>query len=220
MTDATFDGDNLIITFASSDATGVQTISVQEDLYSPWKEWFLSATNSKFPLAFRTIGGDPLTATLDAGDYYFIRNDNGWRIKPAEQQNQSISLTGNLAPEDASLPIVTQTSGNYTVLVLGIQPITQQSSIGQPKQNTALNDFVFTMVQSGDHITPATGLTVTAERSIDGAAFAATTNSPTEMTNGYYSIDLSADDMNGRVIALKFTAAGADQREVVIVTSV
>jgi hypothetical protein len=219
MADATFDGANLLITLASGDATGVSTIDAEQDIYSPWKEYFKTSDNSKFPLAFRTVGGDTLTASLDAGSYFFLQNDLGWRIKPAEQQGQTINITGNLVAEDSTLPMVVPTSAANTVLILGLQPITQQTNIGQPKQNTALNDFVFTMVLSSDHVTPATGLTVTAERSIDGAAFAATTNSPTEISNGYYSIDLSAADMNGRVISLKFTAATADQREIVMVTS-
>lgn len=86
------------------------------------------------------------------------------------------------------------------------------------KKNTAVSNFPFYMVQSTDHNTPATGLTVTAERSIDGGAFAACTNSPTELANGNYKINLSASDTNGTVIILKFTATGADPRIMYIIT--
>ena len=86
------------------------------------------------------------------------------------------------------------------------------------KKNVALNNFTFLMRQSSDHITPATGLTITATRSIDGAAFAACANAVSEVSNGVYKINLAAADMNGTVITLKFTATGADQRTITIVT--
>lgn len=86
------------------------------------------------------------------------------------------------------------------------------------KKNTALNAFEFLMRQSADHISPATGLTITAERSIDGAAFAACANAVTEVGNGIYKIDLAAADLNGTVITLKFTAVNADTRYITIIT--
>lgn len=87
------------------------------------------------------------------------------------------------------------------------------------KKNTALAAFAFLMVDSADHITPKTGLTVAVQRSIDGAAFGNATNTPaTELANGVYTISLSAADLNGNVITLKMTATGADQRIIVIAT--
>ncbi len=66
------------------------------------------------------------------------------------------------------------------------------------------------MASDSDHRTGATGLTVTATRSIDGGAFGACTNSPTEIGSGFYKINLSASDMNGTEVILVFTASGAD----------
>jgi hypothetical protein len=57
---------------------------------------------------------------------------------------------------------------------------------------------------------PAPSLTVTATRSIDGAAFGACANSASEIGNGWYKINLAAADLNGAVIILRFTATGAD----------
>lgn len=88
-------------------------------------------------------------------------------------------------------------------------------------KNTALSNFSFFMVQNSDHVTGATGLTFAAansQRSIDGAAFANTTNVPTELANGIYKVDLSAADMNGDVIVLKFTGTAADDRFITIHT--
>jgi hypothetical protein len=80
------------------------------------------------------------------------------------------------------------------------------------RKNTSLSGFTFTMVDSTDHITGKTGLTVTATRSLDGAAFAACANSVTEISNGAYVIDLAAADLNANTVMLKFSATGADTR--------
>jgi hypothetical protein len=85
-------------------------------------------------------------------------------------------------------------------------------------KNTALSGFTFLMVEDGDHVTPATGLTVTATRSLDGAAFGACANAVSEISNGFYKIDLAAGDLNGNCVALKFSATGADQRSMTLVT--
>ncbi len=87
------------------------------------------------------------------------------------------------------------------------------------KKNTALAGFEFLLIQSADHISPITGATVTATRSIDGAAFGACSNSVTEVSNGIYKINLSAGDLNGDTITLQFTAASADARFITILTT-
>lgn len=86
------------------------------------------------------------------------------------------------------------------------------------KKNTALNNFSFFMVDSTDHITGKTGLTITAERSIDGAAYTAAANSTTEIGVGTYKINLATTDLNGDVITLKLSASGADTRIITIIT--
>ena len=85
------------------------------------------------------------------------------------------------------------------------------------KKNTALSNFMFVMTDSTNH-NPATGLTVTATRSIDGAAFASCANSVSEVTSGWYKINLAAADLNGTTIALRFAATGADDRDISILT--
>jgi hypothetical protein len=85
-------------------------------------------------------------------------------------------------------------------------------------KNTALANFMFKMVDATDHVTAETGLTVTATRSLDGAAFGACANSVSEVASGWYKIDLAAGDLNGNVVVLRFTATGADTAEFLIVT--
>lgn len=114
-----FDGPNLLITLDS----GVTQVDVS-DIYSAWKQWMLAGDNSKYLPAFRTVGGDPLSSIINAGAYYFLRNDYGWRVKPPEE-DITIYLTGNLAVQDTLLPAFIPTIGAYTAAVLGLQPVTQ-----------------------------------------------------------------------------------------------
>lgn len=85
------------------------------------------------------------------------------------------------------------------------------------KKNTALSAFMFVMTDSTNHV-PTTGLTVTATRSIDGAAFGSCANAVSEVASGVYKIDLAAADLNGTNIMLRFTATGADDILVSITT--
>lgn len=86
-----------------------------------------------------------------------------------------------------------------------------------PKKNTAIANFEFKMTDSTTHA-EKTGLAVTATRSIDGGAYAACANAVSELANGTYKINLAASDLNGLVIALRFTAAAADVTNIIFVT--
>lgn len=85
------------------------------------------------------------------------------------------------------------------------------------KRNTALPDFEFLMTDAVTH-NPVTGKAVTVTRSINNGAFAAgTLSAVTEISNGIYSVDFAAGDLNGIVITLRATAAGCDDLFVTIV---
>lgn len=86
------------------------------------------------------------------------------------------------------------------------------------RKNQALNAFEFLMVLSSDHVTPATGKTVTAQRSLDGAAFAACANAVTEVGNGIYAINLAAGDLNANFVTLRFSATSCDDSFIFIAT--
>ncbi len=90
---------------------------------------------------------------------------------------------------------------------------------GSIRKNTTLANFTFLMVDATDGLTAETGLVVTAQRSIDGAVFGACANVVAELANGIYKIDLAATDLNGDVITLRFSAAGALDRFVTIKTA-
>lgn len=87
---------------------------------------------------------------------------------------------------------------------------------GGISKNVALANFEFCLVDSLG--IPRTGLTVAAQRSIDGGAFGSCTNSVSEVSNGIYKISLSAADLNGGVITLRMTATGAQDRLITLIT--
>jgi hypothetical protein len=104
-----------------------------------------------------------------------------------------------------------------TLLINGSGQVTLANGQIYIKKDQALNNFEFLMTNSTTHI-PQTGLTVAAKVSIDGAAFVNTVNSPSEVGSGIYKLNLAAADVNGTVIMLLFTATGADNRYVSIIT--
>jgi len=83
--------------------------------------------------------------------------------------------------------------------------------------NVAVPNFPFVMTDAVNH-QPMTGLTVTPTRRIDGGAFAAAANAVTEIANGWYTIDWAASDLNGATIAVRMTAAGADDNDFTFLT--
>jgi hypothetical protein len=85
------------------------------------------------------------------------------------------------------------------------------------KKNQALANYPFVMTDSTNH-NPATGLTVAVTRSLDGSGTFASVGTATEMANGWYQIDLASGDMNGDTVALKMTAAGADDLGITLLT--
>lgn len=122
----TFDGDTLRITLDAlpSPNDGSQNVNVQDDLYEQWKLWAQLPGNLKYPIAFRTVGGDPLTPGVDAGAYFFLQNQDGWRIISSDE-DQTINYSGNLVGEDSAVSLIVPTPGR-TVLHLGLQPVTQR----------------------------------------------------------------------------------------------
>jgi hypothetical protein len=84
------------------------------------------------------------------------------------------------------------------------------------KKNQAWNNFTFLMVDSTTEV-PATGLTVSAQRSIDGAAFGAgTLGAVSEIGSGHYKLNIPAADLNGDTVTLLFSATGAKTHSITL----
>lgn len=76
------------------------------------------------------------------------------------------------------------------------------------KKNTAGQNLTFCLVNASTGAA-LTGATVTAKRSVDGAAQASATGSVTELGNGQYNFAASQADTNGDLIGYLFTASSA-----------
>ena len=129
---ATFDGDELLITLEAP-TVGVLT-QTAEQVYDDAKVWYLGGENSRFPFPFLTSGGEDITAVTIAGQYYFLLNDLGWRIRSTDE-DQNVYWDGNLIPNDLTLPIIVERTGR-TIAHFGLQPlvtgITGLSTIDTP----------------------------------------------------------------------------------------
>lgn len=91
----TFDGPNRIIYVNE----GETEINVKVDLYSNWKEWYISNQGepypSNWPIAFTAVGGDDITQSVKLGTTFFL--ENGWRIKPWESAaGYVLTVNGNI----------------------------------------------------------------------------------------------------------------------------
>lgn len=79
------------------------------------------------------------------------------------------------------------------------------------KQSDNSNDVIFYMVDSADHVTPKTGLTLTVKVKKNGAGFASGTGTTTEIEDGLYKYVPSVSEMGTLgPIHFKATSAGAD----------
>ena len=84
------------------------------------------------------------------------------------------------------------------------------------KQSTAKNVMLL-MVDSTDHVTGKTGLTLTITASKDGAAFASITPTVTERGSGWYNLALTTAHTNTLGdLALHVTGAAADPADMVL----
>jgi len=140
---ADINGDNLIVTL-DAPVANVLSIDVAVDLYTVWKDWLLDENkNLGYPSLFRPVGGDDLTPGIQSGAYFFWRNDFGWRLRSSED-DQTIFVNGNLAPQDSTLPITIPTIGGFTVMYDGLQPITQNiDTIKDTLEFTTFNGGIY-----------------------------------------------------------------------------
>ena len=123
-------------------------------------------------------------------------------------------LTANTNLNDPTAAAIrTEIDSNSTQLAALVS-----DSPNNPVKNAEFAGFTFLMVDSGDNITGKTGATVSASRSLDGAAFASCANSVTEVGDGIYKITLAAADMNADSVTLKFSATGCNNRFVTMIT--
>lgn len=135
-------------------------------------------------------------------------NDNGGAGNDLNFANNDVPLIGTPAGASVSVDIaaIEAQTDDIGSAGAGLTAIPSTDIV----KNAALSDFEFLMVLSSDHITPATGLTVTGQRSCDGASFTAVTGTIAEVGSGIYQFDAATADTNCNIATWKFTATGAD----------
>ena len=108
----TFDPINLRI--VEIDAAGDNALTWQE-IYSEWKDWLLAdSSRMRYPQAFRTVGGDPISETTNLGSTFFLQNR--WKFRPAENDHRLI-VNGNLFTDPAGESPFVLTLGGFTVAI-------------------------------------------------------------------------------------------------------
>lgn len=158
--------------------------------------------------------------TIAAGDFK-VSTDGGSlgnlgtlpAVTPASSKMVKITLSTSEMNGDNVTVVCSDAAGDeWCDEIINIQTSASQVddavNINTPiKKNTALSNYEFVMQDASGNA--VLGATVIAQRSIDGAAFAACTNSPTEVSNGVYKINLAAADLNGNTVMLRFSATAA-----------
>ena len=183
---ATFDVTNLLVILdqVAPDANDKVSIDVKVDLYSDAKEdWLAEPSYAGIEFPFLTIGGDDLGGGLTAGDYYFLRTDLGWRIRPYEATHE-VTLVGNLYAVDPDDPLTTPVLGAYTVGVFFERSqLTQTLEINSGSGLSAAQDTVLTELHRRLGLESGTPMVATASSIVAGDITLTMTGDPdTEVT--------------------------------------
>jgi len=149
-------------------------------------------------------------------------DSNSTKLAKLDATVSSRLAAGSYSAPPSAASIRSEIDSNSTKLDAAVSTRLASSGVSAAlnkiRKNAALNNYMFKMVDAVDLVTPKTGLTVTPTRSIDGGAFSACANSVSEVSNGWYKINLAAADTNGDVIVPRMTAAGAAPHEAVLFT--
>ena len=122
---------------------------------------------------------------------------------PNDTVRLGLTAMPNVASGSAGAIVTNGTGTAQLKTTSGIPDVT--SNI---KKNSS-SRLTFVMTDSTTHA-PKTGLTVTAQVSLDGAALGSCANSVSEIASGLYTLVLAAADTNANELAYRLTATGAD----------
>lgn len=164
-----------------------------------------------------------LTNAPTAGDFTAtMKTSIGTAVAASAVASVTGNVDGNVAGSVGSVTAAVSVTGDLSStmkssVTTACNAATTVGVNSNVKKGAQLTAFSFTMTDSttGDE---KTGLTVTSQIAKDGGTFASTTNSVTEMANGWYKITLTATEMNADQVALRFSATGAVTKDVLLVT--
>lgn len=216
----------LDISATDTNTEGRLVLLINDDsLILPIRHEFMVVNTNVFDSLFASSGTDKLEIDLiemvgvtqsatDLKDFA----DEGY--DPATNKVQGLVLADTLTTYTGDTP---QTGDNFARLgtpagasvsadILEIEAQTRKI-----KKNEAFSDLTFLMVDATTK-DPKTGLTITEEISKDAGAFAAAAGTAAEIANGIYQMDATAADMNADILVFRFSATGADDTFITIVT--
>lgn len=137
---------------------------------------------------------------------------------PAPTAAAALQDVGTVNGLAANVITAAATAADFTTEVQSGLLTATSANATRYQKNTISQKVFFTLVDSTDHVTRKTGITVTAQRSLDGAAFGSATGTVTEVGNGVYYLDTSAADTNADDVVFRFTGTACDPVEIAIVT--
>lgn len=159
-----------------------------------------------------TSGGFKEIDATNLPGYYEIGVPDAVLASGATWAVMMIRGAANLLPLAIEIQLVAFDPTDSTRLGLSALPNGSMTT----KKNTAKSGFPFPMYDSNGNL--LTGLTVSGQKSLDGGAFSNLTNAVSEISNGWYKVNLAAGDVNGDTVALRFSATGALDSTLIIIT--
>lgn len=197
---------------AVDNVTLVATTTTNTDMRGTDSAFLAASAPTNFAALGINVGGDISVVTL----VDTTTTNTDMRGTDSALLAASINLTGG------AVDTVTDVTNDVGITQAGADKVWVSSSrtlTDGIQKNTAFNNLEFLMVLTSDHVTPATGLTVAGQRSIDGGAFGAVTGTIAEVSNGIYQVDLLAADTNGDVITYRFSSGTADDTFITVTTA-
>jgi hypothetical protein len=187
----TFDGTTKIITY-SIGTTGMDV----KDLYSRWKDW-VSLSGSKYLQAMNVVGGEPIDEAngIYVSSYVFL--ENGWRIRPAEENHTLKVANGILLTSTGDDPFI-ETAGYYNVQIKFSQPVATQSVVIETGTSGLTEE-------ESNQLSAIT--TLEASVAALSAAIDLLSGDSTEISNQVYEVSLQADALSGQLTELSGNVA-------------
>jgi len=196
MSKVTFDGASRTIIVNQ----GESVINVQIDIYSEWKRWIREGSNSMYPQALRTFGGDATVGGQTAPRYFFLVNN--WHVVV---DGQYVQFATNLYSDDGESPFILQ-NGAETLNKVSDAPSILVDGTGSltPEEHDALMEISSDIILASDVILDeiASGKTDTLQAILSGKndVLSAINSSKDEVIA---KITSEKDSLNDRLIIMQ-----------------
>ena len=218
--------------FFGGRVVGMVTAIVPAEVSANVTDWLGTAvtSNAGVPVVYTT---NTVTSVVTSGTVTTVTGNVGGSVAsvvgtvtatvPTLSTNVNVvEWLGTAVTSNAGVPDV-YAINTVTAIVSGgtIATVTNPVSIASGqltiKRDQGLNGFSFPMYNATTGALQ-TGLSVSAVVSIDGGSPSSTTNSPSEIGSGLYSLNLAAADTDGTVLTFIFSATGAASSVITAVT--